>query len=193
MFTFTGKCWGCFLLHPVWTEASWTNGKYRYYVYDHLFFLSVDLHYIYLYLCVLSKDKHFLTSPKYSGLDLPLAQKKLEELVKKNVLEEVCYWNVTLYAGYLISKKKWKFYFQNILLKLDFSQVEIAVLQLLPSLDKKTVGVEGLRIYLILNELLHVAQKHKLQPSIKLAVAVAGAMQRLSAESRQIIGTERYW
>ncbi|XP_026222369.1 probable E3 ubiquitin-protein ligase HERC4 [Anabas testudineus] len=99
-------------------------------------------------------DKHFQTSPKYSGLDLTLARKKLKQLAKKDVLDEV----------------------------------EIVVLQLLPSLNEKPVGVEGLRIYLLLNELLYVMQTHRHQPGTALAVAAAGAMQKLSAESLETIG-----
>lgn len=96
---------------------------------------------------------------------------------------------LTLYPAYLINRKKKNFCFQISFTDVEFSQqVERGVLHLLPSLSKKTVGVEGLRIYLILNELLYVTQKHKLQPSINLAVTVAGAIQRLSAESLQIIG-----
>ncbi|XP_029290721.1 probable E3 ubiquitin-protein ligase HERC3 isoform X2 [Cottoperca gobio] len=67
------------------------------------------------------------------------------------------------------------------------TKVEAAVLHLLPSLDKKPVGVEGLRIFLLLNDLLHVIQRHKLRSSTNLAEAVAAAIQRLSAESLQVI------
>ncbi|XP_045892497.1 probable E3 ubiquitin-protein ligase HERC4 [Micropterus dolomieu] len=67
-------------------------------------------------------------------------------------------------------------------------EVEAAVLQLLPSLDEKPVGVEGLRIFLLLSELLHVIQEHKQRWSTELAEAVAAALLRLSAESLQIIG-----
>ncbi|KAK5928530.1 hypothetical protein CgunFtcFv8_013584 [Champsocephalus gunnari] len=67
-------------------------------------------------------------------------------------------------------------------------KVEEAALHLLPSLDEEPVGVEGLRIFLILNELLHVIQKYKLQSSTKLSDAVAAAIQSLSAESRRVIG-----
>lgn len=68
-------------------------------------------------------------------------------------------------------------------------QVETGVLQLLPSLDVAPVGVEGLRIFLLLNELLHEIKRRKGPNNTKLAEAVAAAMQRLSAESLQIIGT----
>ncbi|XP_072241436.1 probable E3 ubiquitin-protein ligase HERC3 [Leuresthes tenuis] len=68
------------------------------------------------------------------------------------------------------------------------SEVEDAVMQLLPSLDKEPVGVEGLRVFLILNELLRVMQKHRRQQSTKLAAEVAAAVQKLSAKSLQIIG-----
>ncbi|KAK2841857.1 hypothetical protein Q5P01_012057 [Channa striata] len=70
-------------------------------------------------------------------------------------------------------------------------EVEAAALLLVSSLDKNPVGEEGLRIYLLLNELLHAIQKHHRQLSTKLAVAVAAALQRLSAESLQII--EDWW
>ena len=71
-----------------------------------------------------------------------------------------------------------------------FKQVEDAVLHLLPSLEKKPVGVEGLRIFLLLSELLHVIQRYKpRQTNTKLAEAVAAAVQNLSAESLQVIGT----
>ncbi|XP_044213215.1 probable E3 ubiquitin-protein ligase HERC4 isoform X1 [Thunnus albacares] len=68
------------------------------------------------------------------------------------------------------------------------AEVEAAVMHLLPSLDKKPVGVEGLRIYLLLFELLHVIQKHERQQSTKLAEVVAAAVVRLSADSLQVIG-----
>ncbi|XP_068168480.1 probable E3 ubiquitin-protein ligase HERC3 isoform X2 [Antennarius striatus] len=61
-------------------------------------------------------------------------------------------------------------------------EVEDAVLLLLPSLVEKPVGVEGLRIFLLLSELLHVTQ------SEELAVNAAAAMQRLSTESLRVIG-----
>ncbi|KAM9385949.1 putative E3 ubiquitin-protein ligase HERC3 isoform 3-T3 [Pholidichthys leucotaenia] len=77
------------------------------------------------------------------------------------------------------------------------SEVEASVLQLLPSLNKQPVGVEGLRIYLLLNELLHVMQKHNEEKSkeqtdteeysTKLEEAVAAAITNLSEESLQII------
>ncbi|KAK9517170.1 hypothetical protein VZT92_025058 [Zoarces viviparus] len=69
------------------------------------------------------------------------------------------------------------------------AEVEAAVLHLLPSLEKKPVGVEGLRIHLLLNELLHVFQRPNLQrTSTALAEAVAAAMQRLCAGSLQVLG-----
>ncbi|CAK6973243.1 uncharacterized protein LOC128359488 [Scomber scombrus] len=68
------------------------------------------------------------------------------------------------------------------------AEVETAVMHLLPTLDKNPVGVEGLRIYLLLIELLHVIQKHKRQQSTNLAEAVAAAVVRLSADSLQVIG-----
>ncbi|KAL7403100.1 hypothetical protein ABVT39_024495 [Epinephelus coioides] len=102
------------------------------------------------------KDKHFQTSPKYSGLNLKLAQLAFEKLLKKDTV---------------------------------FAEVEAAVLHLLPSLDKKPLSVEGLRILLLLNELLHATQRHKRhQTSTKLTEAVAAAVLNLSADSLQVIG-----
>ncbi|XP_068458901.1 probable E3 ubiquitin-protein ligase HERC3 [Clinocottus analis] len=70
-----------------------------------------------------------------------------------------------------------------------FAEVEAAVLHLLPSLDKKTLGVEGLRIYLLLNELLHVIQRHEHRRlNTTLAEAVAAAVVNLSADSLRVIG-----
>ncbi|XP_062276633.1 probable E3 ubiquitin-protein ligase HERC4 [Scomber scombrus] len=78
----------------------------------------------------------------------------------------------------------------NKLVKKDtvLAEVETAVMHLLPTLDKNPVGVEGLRIYLLLIELLHVIQKMKWQWSTKLAEAVAAAIVGLSADSLQVIG-----
>ncbi|XP_030587326.1 probable E3 ubiquitin-protein ligase HERC3 [Archocentrus centrarchus] len=67
-------------------------------------------------------------------------------------------------------------------------EVEAAVLELLPSLDVKPVGVEGLRIFLLLSELLHAMQKCRQQQNTRLADAVADVMQRLPDESVQILG-----
>ncbi|XP_065327503.1 E3 ISG15--protein ligase HERC5-like [Pelmatolapia mariae] len=70
-----------------------------------------------------------------------------------------------------------------------FAEAETAVLQLLPSVDMNPVGVEGLRIFLLLSELLHACiQKCRWQQSKKLADAVAATMQRLPNESVQILG-----
>ncbi|XP_042351682.1 probable E3 ubiquitin-protein ligase HERC3 [Plectropomus leopardus] len=70
-----------------------------------------------------------------------------------------------------------------------FAEVEAAVLQLLPSLERRPVGVEGLRIFLLLSELLHVIQRKKRnQTSTRLAEAVAAAVLNLSADSLQVIG-----
>ncbi|XP_078139120.1 putative E3 ubiquitin-protein ligase HERC3 isoform X2 [Centroberyx gerrardi] len=69
------------------------------------------------------------------------------------------------------------------------AEVEAAVMNsLLPSLGGKPIGVEGLRIYLLLTELLHMIQKHKQQQSTKLPEAVAAAMLRLPAASLQVLG-----
>nr|XP_040019686.1 probable E3 ubiquitin-protein ligase HERC4 isoform X1 [Gasterosteus aculeatus aculeatus] len=70
-----------------------------------------------------------------------------------------------------------------------FAEVEASLLHLLPSLDKKPLGVEGLRIYLLLNELLHVIQRHKQdRSSTTLAKAIAVSLLNLSADSLQVIG-----
>ncbi|XP_062276832.1 probable E3 ubiquitin-protein ligase HERC4 [Scomber scombrus] len=78
--------------------------------------------------------------------------------------------------------------FQKLVQKDDvWEKVEAAVKQLLPSLYEKPVGVEGLRIYLLLIELLHVIQKHKRQQGTHFAELVAAAVVRLSADSLQVI------
>ncbi|KAG7229828.1 hypothetical protein INR49_012477 [Caranx melampygus] len=69
-----------------------------------------------------------------------------------------------------------------------FAEVEAAMLDFLPSSNKRPVGVEGLRIFLLLNELLYAIQKHKRQKSTKFAETVAAAVLSLSPESLQIIG-----
>ncbi|XP_077938590.1 putative E3 ubiquitin-protein ligase HERC4 isoform X1 [Gasterosteus aculeatus] len=69
------------------------------------------------------------------------------------------------------------------------AEVQDAVLLLLPSLDEVPEGVEGLRIFLLLNELLHWIQRHGTRgTSTTLTEAVAAAAQRLSAESLQVLG-----
>ncbi|XP_075998041.1 putative E3 ubiquitin-protein ligase HERC3 [Genypterus blacodes] len=67
-------------------------------------------------------------------------------------------------------------------------EVVDAVMLLLPSLDKKLMSVEGLRIYLIFMELLLVIQRLEQHQNSKLAEAVAAAVLRLSADSLQILG-----
>ncbi|XP_036000989.1 probable E3 ubiquitin-protein ligase HERC4 [Fundulus heteroclitus] len=67
-------------------------------------------------------------------------------------------------------------------------KVEDAVLLLLRSLDSKPVGVEGLRVFLVLIELLHATQKAFGPQSLKLHEEVAAAFQKLPPESLQIIG-----
>ncbi|XP_007558653.1 probable E3 ubiquitin-protein ligase HERC4 isoform X2 [Poecilia formosa] len=68
-------------------------------------------------------------------------------------------------------------------------EVEASVLRLLPLFDKNPVGVESLRIFLLLNELLHVVQKHrKQQQRSKLAEMVATAVTSLSRESLKVLG-----
>ncbi|XP_071401090.1 probable E3 ubiquitin-protein ligase HERC3 [Centroberyx affinis] len=72
------------------------------------------------------------------------------------------------------------------------AEVEAVVMNsLLPSLGENPIGVEGLRIYLLLTELLHMIQTHKLQQSTKLPEAVAAAMLRLPAASLQVL--EDWW
>uniref|UniRef100_A0A0S7EIK1 HERC3 n=1 Tax=Poeciliopsis prolifica TaxID=188132 RepID=A0A0S7EIK1_9TELE len=67
-------------------------------------------------------------------------------------------------------------------------EVEAAVLRLLPLLDKNPVGVESLRIYLLLNELLHVIQKYRKQQRSRLPERVATAVTSLSRESLKVLG-----
>ncbi|MEQ2239028.1 hypothetical protein ILYODFUR_000317 [Ilyodon furcidens] len=76
------------------------------------------------------------------------------------------------------------------LVKTEFvwDQVEAAVLHLLPLLDKNPVGVESLRIFLLLNELLHIIQKYRKQQSSKLAEMVAAAVTSLSRKSLEVLG-----
>lgn len=69
-----------------------------------------------------------------------------------------------------------------------FHQVEKAVLKLLPSLDNKPVGVEGLRVFLVLNELLQMTQKYHQPKSLRLVEEIIAAFQKLSPESLQILG-----
>lgn len=67
-----------------------------------------------------------------------------------------------------------------------------AALQLLPSLDESPAGVEGLRIFLLLTELLHVTQRSKdLTQCTELTDKTAAAIQRLSDGDMQVIGTTR--
>ncbi|KAG7523241.1 putative E3 ubiquitin-protein ligase HERC4 [Solea senegalensis] len=68
------------------------------------------------------------------------------------------------------------------------AEVEAAVLHLLLSSHEPPVGVEGLRIFLLLSELLFRIQKHKGRQSTKLTEAVAAAVLGLPAESLQVIG-----
>ncbi|KAM7396239.1 hypothetical protein PAMP_019296 [Pampus punctatissimus] len=78
--------------------------------------------------------------------------------------------------------------FQKLVKKDDvWDKVEAAVTQLIPSLVEKPVGVEGLRIYLLLIEFLRVMQKHKKQQSTELTKVVAAAIVRLSADNLQVI------
>ncbi|XP_038161517.1 probable E3 ubiquitin-protein ligase HERC4 [Cyprinodon tularosa] len=80
-------------------------------------------------------------------------------------------------------------YFKK-LVKVDivWKEVEAAILHLLPLLDKNPVAVESLRIFLLLNELLHVIQKHRKQQSSKLAETVAAVVSSLSMTSLEVLG-----
>ncbi|XP_037538558.1 probable E3 ubiquitin-protein ligase HERC4 [Nematolebias whitei] len=69
-----------------------------------------------------------------------------------------------------------------------WDEAEAAVLHLLPLLDRNPVGVESLRVFLLLNELLHVRQKHTKQRNTKLAEALAAAVTSLSLQSLQVLG-----
>lgn len=67
-----------------------------------------------------------------------------------------------------------------------------AALQVLPSLDESPAGVEGLRIFLLLTELLHITQRSKDKAQcIELTDKTAAAIQRLSDGDMQVIGTTR--
>ncbi|XP_075898837.1 putative E3 ubiquitin-protein ligase HERC4 [Nelusetta ayraudi] len=69
------------------------------------------------------------------------------------------------------------------------SEVVAAALQVLHSLDESPAGVEGLRIFLLLTELLHVTQRSKdLTQWIELTDKTAAAIQRLSDRDKQVIG-----
>ncbi|KAM6937862.1 putative E3 ubiquitin-protein ligase HERC4 [Xenentodon cancila] len=71
------------------------------------------------------------------------------------------------------------------------TEVEAAVVQLLHSLDKNPVGVEGLRVFLVLSELLHAVQKRNGKLSLRLAEEVTAGMLKLSAENLHIL--EGWW
>lgn len=69
------------------------------------------------------------------------------------------------------------------------TQVVAAALQLLPSLEESPAGVEGLRIFLLLTELLHVTQRFgNFEEYTELAHQTAAAIQRLSDGDMQVIG-----
>ncbi|XP_029010158.1 probable E3 ubiquitin-protein ligase HERC4 isoform X2 [Betta splendens] len=68
------------------------------------------------------------------------------------------------------------------------TEVEEAVLLLLQSLNTKPLAVEGLRLHLLLTELLHVIQKHGRRHSERLPEALAAAVLRLPAGSLQVLG-----
>ncbi|XP_013867633.1 probable E3 ubiquitin-protein ligase HERC3 [Austrofundulus limnaeus] len=69
-----------------------------------------------------------------------------------------------------------------------WEEVEAAVLRLLPLLDRNPVSMEGLRVFLLLNELLHVLQKHTAQQNTRLTEALAAAVTGLSVQSLQVLG-----
>ncbi|KAM9854723.1 putative E3 ubiquitin-protein ligase HERC3 [Aulostomus maculatus] len=78
--------------------------------------------------------------------------------------------------------------FKTLMTRVDvLTEVETAVIQLLPSLDKAPVGLEGLRIYLLLNELHCTIHKHKKQHPTKLAEAIALSLQSLSADNLRVL------
>lgn len=65
-----------------------------------------------------------------------------------------------------------------------------AALQLLPSLDGNPAGVEGLRIFLLLTELLRVIQTFgEVTQQTELTDQIAAAIRRLSDGHMQVIGT----
>ncbi|XP_024138388.1 probable E3 ubiquitin-protein ligase HERC4 [Oryzias melastigma] len=71
------------------------------------------------------------------------------------------------------------------------SEVEKAVMEMLPSLHENPAGVEGLRVFLILNELLYAMQRSGRVWSVEIAVKVAAAVQSLSTENLQV--TANWW
>ncbi|XP_036008072.1 probable E3 ubiquitin-protein ligase HERC4 [Fundulus heteroclitus] len=80
-------------------------------------------------------------------------------------------------------------YFKKLVKTEDvWEEVEAAVLHLLPLLHKNPVGVECLRIFLLLNELLHVIQKYRKQNDSQLAEMVAAAVTGLSRKSLEVLG-----
>lgn len=71
-------------------------------------------------------------------------------------------------------------------------QVGVAVLKLLPSLDESPAGVEGLRIFFLLTELLDVIQRNGIrEQSIALAEKLAAAVHRLSDKNKKVLGRMR--
>lgn len=69
------------------------------------------------------------------------------------------------------------------------TKVVAAALQLLPSLGESPAGVEGLRIFLLLTELLHVTQRSEdFTQCTELTDKTAAAIQRLSDGDLQVIG-----
>lgn len=62
-------------------------------------------------------------------------------------------------------------------------------MEMLPSLHENPAGVEGLRVFLILNELLYAMQRSGRVWSVEIAVKVAAAVQSLSTENLQVTGT----
>ncbi|RVE72057.1 hypothetical protein OJAV_G00057880 [Oryzias javanicus] len=87
-----------------------------------------------------------------------------------------------------LCKKVFKKLLQNEAIQ---SEVEKAVMKMLPSLHKNPAGVEGLRVFLILNELLYAIQRSRRMWSVEIATKVAAAVQSLSTENLQI--TANWW
>ncbi|XP_062379015.1 probable E3 ubiquitin-protein ligase HERC3 isoform X2 [Sardina pilchardus] len=105
-------------------------------------------------------DEHYKTSAGYSGLDLSLARIAFEKLST--------------------TKKE-----RKVVLKV----IQVVQEDLLPSLSPSPAGVEGLRVYLILPELLRVLLKHHM--GTDLAVSLAEAILRLHPDSLKAL--EMLW
>ncbi|XP_041950062.1 probable E3 ubiquitin-protein ligase HERC3 isoform X5 [Alosa sapidissima] len=102
-------------------------------------------------------DEHYKTSTGYSGLDLSLARIAFEKLST--------------------TKKE-----RRVMMKVS----QVVEQHLLPSLSPSPAGVEGLRVYLILPELLRVLLKQ--HRGTDLAVLLAEAILRLHPDSLKALG-----